>query len=95
MPTTTKPMPDSQAQPDYAEPRPDFKAKNAARKAVRRKGRGNHGRPKAALGGRAHQEAKAASARLRAIGLKGASDNTKARFRDGMQRLRAISSGGG
>ncbi len=94
MPTMTKPMPDPQAQPDYAEPRPDFKAKNAARKAARRKGRGNHGWPKAALGGRAHQNNKAAAARLQNSGLTGASGNTKARFRGGMQRLRAISSGG-
>ena len=93
-----RPQRDPEAQPRFDEPAPDFGAKNraqkAARKSGRQKGRGNHGRPKAALGGRAHQEAKASAARLRTRGLAGASDDTKARFRGGMRRLREISNGG-
>jgi len=87
-------MPDPQAQPNYAEPRPDFAAKNTARKSARRKKSGrDHGRPKAAPGGRAHQDAKASAARLRTGGLTGASETTKARFKAGWQRMRDISSG--
>jgi len=86
-------MPDPQAQPRFDDPAPDFKAQNKARKSVKGRKRSNHGRPKTALGGRAHQDAKASAARLRTGGLTGASDNTKARFKAGWQRMRAIQNG--
>ncbi len=89
-----QPRQDPEAQPTWDRVRPGVKAEKAVQKPTQRKGGRDHGRPKAALGGRTHQEAKASGARLRTRGLTGASDSTKARYRDGMQRLRANLSGG-
>ena len=96
-----RPQRDPEAQPTWDRVRPGVKAEKAPQKPARRKGGRDHGRPKMALGGHAHQVAKASTARLRTRGLaRGRGDDNaavnalKSRYRNGMRRLRAISSGG-